>query len=152
MAMSTVMLPGPQPTSRTCMSGLRTSRMYAAELATVRQACDALRWFLTHGGNLDIKEGDGMTAHAMIDIARARGNAGVVRVRKQLCAIAEEEDQRRARLAGQVCTCCGRGEREGVSLKLCSGCRVARYCSSGLSCQKVDWPRHKISCKKARVQ
>lgn len=31
-------------------------------------------------------------------------------------------------------------------LKTCATCRIARYCC--LECQHLDWPRHKLECKK----
>jgi hypothetical protein len=39
------------------------------------------------------------------------------------------------------CAVCGRSKS---SLKLCSGCRCAYYCS--VSCQKKDWSSHKQKC------
>jgi hypothetical protein len=29
--------------------------------------------------------------------------------------------------------------------KVCTGCRVVRYC--GAECQKQDWPAHKAACR-----
>ncbi|KAI1792811.1 hypothetical protein LXA43DRAFT_317266 [Ganoderma leucocontextum] len=34
-----------------------------------------------------------------------------------------------------------------VSLKKCSRCKEARYCST--TCQKADWPRHKVPCRRS---
>lgn len=116
--------------------------------AVVRKACDALQWFLKHGGNLDIKDMDKATARGNVDISRMRGNPTMASARRELWKIADHEDKRRAELEGRVCTCCGRKARDGVALKVCSGCKSVRYCSPGLSCQKLDWPRHKPACRR----
>jgi hypothetical protein len=43
----------------------------------------------------------------------------------------------------KVCRVCGQtGELK------CSGCNKARYCSR--ACQKIDWKKHKKTCKSAR--
>lgn len=33
-----------------------------------------------------------------------------------------------------------------INLKLCSGCKVVKYCSK--QCQKKDWINHKSKCRK----
>jgi tetratricopeptide (TPR) repeat protein len=45
---------------------------------------------------------------------------------------------------------CNNGSQEGgaVSLKLCVGCRSARYCYR--ECQVADWKMHKAACKAAK--
>ena len=74
---------------------------------------------------------------------------------------AEEEGDaaRRAQLAVDVAealgtrpcahVCCttiaGAREADAPRGKLCSGCRVVRYC--GPACQKADWPAHKAACR-----
>jgi hypothetical protein len=47
------------------------------------------------------------------------------------------------------CRVCGVARGPGVKLFKCSKCGGAadRYCSG--TCFKVDWPRHKVSCKAA---
>ena len=37
---------------------------------------------------------------------------------------------------------CEAGMKRG---KLCSGCRLVRYCGAG--CQKADWPAHRAACR-----
>lgn len=46
------------------------------------------------------------------------------------------------------CKQCSKPESSltGVTLKFCSRCRSASYCST--ECQKADWPQHKSTCKK----
>ncbi len=41
----------------------------------------------------------------------------------------------------RYCFQCFRPQDATVRLKLCSGCRVAEYCSK--ECQKAAWPKHK---------
>ena len=47
-----------------------------------------------------------------------------------------------------VCYCCGVSSlTDGVLLRLCRQCKVAKYCSR--ECQQLDWERnHKTTCKK----
>ena len=45
------------------------------------------------------------------------------------------------------CANCGAyGGKEGKLMK-CSGCHAVHYCSS--ECQKADWKKHKLECKKS---
>ncbi|KDQ17582.1 hypothetical protein BOTBODRAFT_29757 [Botryobasidium botryosum FD-172 SS1] len=50
--------------------------------------------------------------------------------------------------ANSECAICGKTSRETRPLKLkrCSGCRTRIYCD--IDCQRVDWPSHKVTCKK----
>ena len=50
-----------------------------------------------------------------------------------------------------VCYCCGSSSTsEGVQLKLCRKCKVAKYCSP--ECQKLDWDRnHRTTCRSYRM-
>ena len=66
----------------------------AENRAAVREACDALRWFLAHGGNLDIRDGDRITARLNFDVGRARRFPAMTEMRKELWRIADEEDKR----------------------------------------------------------
>jgi len=40
------------------------------------------------------------------------------------------------------CACC---QNKSAKLKVCSGCRMVRYCSG--ECQKLDWANHRPFCK-----
>ncbi|KAI0788291.1 hypothetical protein C8Q74DRAFT_1257221 [Fomes fomentarius] len=106
----------------------------------ISRAAEALKWYLEHGGNLDIKDTDGKAPRETIDITRKHVARGL---RMETWKVVDDEDRRRKRLADRICTFCGRPPRGDVRL-------LARYCS-GLTCQKADWPHHKLSCKKAAV-
>lgn len=93
----------------------------------------ALSWFLAHGGNVDIPDGDAWTARRTIATTVWRGLKDVL----------QKEDQRRKRAEGVVCSFCGRNDSE---LMLCTGgCGKARYCTSR-RCQKGDKAHHSASC------
>ncbi len=113
--------------------------------ALVRKAAKALQWYLDHGGNLDIKDSDGMPPRQSINGTKRLASAGI---QMETWRVVDADDKRRKRLAGKVCTFCGREPRGDVKLLLCSKCKVACYCSGGALCQKTDWPHHKTICKK----
>jgi len=50
----------------------------------------------------------------------------------------------------QCCADCGGVAGEGVSLKVCKACMVARYCSP--TCQRNHWPTHKKECKQRAAE
>ena len=66
----------------------------AGNPAAVGKACDALRWFLAHGGNLNIRDGDRVTARMNFDVGRACRFPVMTEARKELWRIADEEDKR----------------------------------------------------------
>ncbi|KAJ7593848.1 hypothetical protein C8J56DRAFT_925315 [Mycena floridula] len=100
----------------------------------------ALKWFLNHGGNLDIADGDGVTPRAVLKKLFKGGIVG-----RSTMKIVEEEDQRRRAIRKTCCALCGR--EEGVSLR-CKRCKTVLYCSPSVrGCQLLDWPRHKLVCK-----
>lgn len=45
---------------------------------------------------------------------------------------------------GGSCGSCGKGGADGVSLRKCSRCKEASYCSA--ACQRQDWKSHKTTC------
>ncbi|KAJ6543547.1 hypothetical protein DFH09DRAFT_1173331 [Mycena vulgaris] len=105
------------------------------------RAVRALAWFLGHGGNVDIADGDGMRARAMA--------ARLERFSPDLANLIAGVD--RARKA-HVATCCGFcGREDKVHLK-CGKCKAVRYCPpSARACQKLDWPHHKKGCAAGAV-
>ena len=106
----------------------------------------ALRWFLAHGGNVDVKENDGVSPRQVLKntttVHRTDPNGKAAR---NLLRVIEEEDKRRASLGDKCCTFCGQETRE---LLRCSRCKKARYCvpTPLRNCQKGDWPLHKMKC------
>ncbi|KAI0750144.1 hypothetical protein C8Q80DRAFT_1166378 [Daedaleopsis nitida] len=113
--------------------------------AVVRRVATALKWFLDYGGNIDVLDSDGMTARQNVESTKHAMRGGA---RMETWKVGHDEDQRRKKLGKEICAFCGRPPRAGVRLLVCSKCKGVRYCSSGLPCQKGDWPRHKGSCKK----
>jgi hypothetical protein len=108
----------------------------------LRRTEEALTWFVTHGGNVDVKDSEGFIARAVAGTtARRLASQGGNR----LLQILEKEDKRRERIRDTCCVFCG---REEVKLLQCGRCKKAKYCEpSSRQCQKFDWPRHKSGCK-----
>ena len=50
----------------------------------------------------------------------------------------------------QCCADCGGVAGEGVSLKTCKSCMLARYCSP--TCQRNHWSKHKKACKQRAAE
>ncbi|KAL7459339.1 hypothetical protein ACHAWC_011065 [Mediolabrus comicus] len=46
------------------------------------------------------------------------------------------------------CACCGKGESSSNRLKLCTACKMAKYCN--VTCQKAHRSQHRKECKKQR--
>ena len=46
----------------------------------------------------------------------------------------------------EVCANCGKAANDDVKLKLCTACKLVKYCS--VECQKSHRPQHKKACKK----
>src|SRR6056300_35399 len=61
-----------------------------------------------------------------------------------MSAVDEEE------AADEVCANCGRAEVDDVKLKICTACKLVKYCS--VECQKNHRPQHKKACKKRMAQ
>src|SRR6056300_1503891 len=60
-----------------------------------------------------------------------------------MSAVDEEEE------AADMTTCCascGKAEVDEAKLKLCTACKLVKYCS--VDCQKNHRPQHKKACKK----
>ncbi|TFK45371.1 hypothetical protein OE88DRAFT_1218638 [Heliocybe sulcata] len=103
------------------------------------RAVDALRWFLAHGGNVDVVENSGHTC--------PRSLLGTVTQKhkdRTLKRVVQEEDARRMRRGDVCCAFCGREDRLVLS---CGRCKKARYCAPPRACQRGDWKHHKRDCK-----
>jgi tetratricopeptide (TPR) repeat protein len=52
--------------------------------------------------------------------------------------------------ADEVCASCGKVEVGDVKLKICTACKLVKYC--GVDCQKNHRPQHKKACKKRAAE
>src|SRR5210317_1025298 len=48
------------------------------------------------------------------------------------------------------CACCGKAEVDEVKLKICTACRLVKYCS--VECQKNHRKQHKKACRKRMAE
>jgi hypothetical protein len=93
--------------------------------AKVKQACDALKWFLEHGGNMYVEDGDGQSPAKMCEnVITARPSTAP----QKLAKVWKDERERRQRERGSCCEFCGRKDQK---LMTCSRCKKAKYCASG---------------------
>jgi MYND finger len=98
----------------------------------VERASKALQFFLSHGGDPNIRENDGITAFAAMQAPWLSGM-------KQLAL--EEEAHRRK----EGCAFCGStmDDRNAVQLMRCGRCKRVRYCAPPKGCQRAHWTTHK---------
>lgn len=109
----------------------------------IQQGKAGLTWFMTHGGNVDMADGDGMSVRDSLISMTQKGWLS-----REFLEIVEAEESRRKLLGPAICALCGRVDPKLLS---CKRCRSVRYCSPSLrSCQVLDWPRHKKSCKTSK--
>ncbi len=52
--------------------------------------------------------------------------------------------------ADEVCANCGKAAVDNIKLKLCTACKLVKYCS--VECQKNHRPQHKKACKKKAAE
>ncbi|KAF8214865.1 hypothetical protein K438DRAFT_1802263 [Mycena galopus ATCC 62051] len=108
------------------------------DAAVVLRATEALKWFLDHGGNVDIADSDGMVVRDLVSRSKP--------IMPGLHALVVASDRERKKRAG-CCALCGRVAND--TMKRCGRCKVARYCPpEARACQKIDWPHHKKHCVK----
>jgi tetratricopeptide (TPR) repeat protein len=52
--------------------------------------------------------------------------------------------------ADEVCASCGKAAVDDIKLKICTACKLVKYCS--VECQKNHRPQHKKACKKRAAE
>jgi hypothetical protein len=52
--------------------------------------------------------------------------------------------------ADEVCASCGKAAVDDIKLKICTACKLVKYCS--VECQKNHRPQHKKACKKRMAE
>ncbi|KAI0791201.1 hypothetical protein C8Q75DRAFT_805561 [Abortiporus biennis] len=110
------------------------------------KASNALEFFLTHGGNMDVKCNDGTSPRILLGSMKKLSIPGSLykSYTELIFNVLDKHDRKRENSRDKCCTFCGK-EQEG--LMVCSRCRHARYCAPPRGCQKGDWRRHKSECK-----
>lgn len=94
-----------------------------------KKTCDAVKYFVEHGGDLDVECGDGCTPRSI-----AKKVQFLVPELGKLAKKAPVVD-------GPACGTCG---LRGGSLLKCGGCGVRKYCDR--QCQRNEWQVHKKAC------
>lgn len=98
---------------------------------------EAMTWFVTHGGNVDVDDNDGCSVRQLLGKV-----PWLVRMREAV----KMDDERRKRAGG--CAFCGVMPQEGKeALGKCGKCKKVLYCKHPKACNKGDWARHKKECK-----
>ncbi|RDI79478.1 Ribosome biogenesis protein [Venturia inaequalis] len=101
-----------------------------------KKTCDALRYYVEHGGDMDIACGDGTTPR---EIAKKIPRHPGLQALLKSAAFTD-------RTGADVpkCNTCGLA---GNQLLTCSKCNVRRYCDQ--ECQRNEWKLHKKTCTKS---
>ncbi len=63
---------------------------------------------------------------------------------------ADDGEEKEAADTMMCCANCGKAEVDDVKLKMCTACKLVKYCS--VECQKSHWPKHKRECKKKAAE
>lgn len=102
------------------------------------KSIEAFKWFVAHGGDVDIKDSEGITPRFMVT------NTAVARIAPQMLKALPPHPA-----PGRRCTACNSNETYlDKALSACAACKAAFYCSK--DCQKIDWRQvHRKQCKKA---
>ncbi|KAF2502521.1 hypothetical protein BU16DRAFT_554577 [Lophium mytilinum] len=98
------------------------------------KALAALKWFVDHGGDVDIKDSEGITPRFMVMNTVKRIAPRMVNVLPA------------GTTSGSRCSACNSNEAYlDKALAACAACKTVSYCSK--ECQKIDWRRgHKKQC------
>ncbi|KAG6820157.1 hypothetical protein H0H93_004594 [Arthromyces matolae] len=73
----------------------------------VRKAKESFKWFLSHGGNVDIEDTDGFTVRRIVGMSI-----------RELQVVLAEEDKRRKAKGDSCCAFCGREDLKLMSIQL----------------------------------
>jgi hypothetical protein len=93
-----------------------------------------LKWYIEHGGDVEVKDNDGMNVKMLVEMMEKR-------VPKMAAVLKKGKGERRE----GDCVNCGRKSQGEKAFMTCARCKKARYCSQ--ECQKVDWKMHRKVCK-----
>src|SRR5210317_2234492 len=65
-------------------------------------------------------------------------------------AASDEEEKAAGSDVVMCCTCCGKPADDDIKLKICTACKLVKYCS--VECQKNHRSQHKKACKKRAAE
>lgn len=163
---------GADPVARDRYGGtcaLEMAKVYELSGESLKMKERALKFWLDNGGDIDLKDNDGMDPRRMIETMRRRALQSGLGSWK-MAEIVAEWDQRKGERKGKAaarayakmstadlvggpellydgksCMSCGKGrDGEPVDLSCCSRCKTVKYC--GKDCQRLHWKFHKITC------
>ncbi|KAF2817306.1 uncharacterized protein BDZ99DRAFT_493150 [Mytilinidion resinicola] len=111
------------------------SKVHAFPAENKTKALEALKWFVDHGGDVDIKDSEGITPRFMIT------NTAVKQIAPRMVNVLPA-----GTTSGRRCSACNSNEAYlEKALAACAACKTVSYCSK--ECQKIDWRRgHKKQC------
>jgi MYND finger len=106
--------------------------VWSPDPTAIASASQALQFFLSHGGDPNIAENDGITALAAMRVPWLSG----------LKEMALKEEERRRK---EGCAFCGSmvNDRNALQLLRCGRCKKVWYCSPPKGCQRAHWSTHK---------
>ncbi len=67
-----------------------------------------------------------------------------------MSAASDEEEKAAGSDVVMCCACCGKPADDDIKLKICTACKLVKYCS--VECQKNHRPKHKKACKKKAAE
>lgn len=100
-----------------------------------RKISVALKYFVDNGGDLEIKDGDGLSARYLL------GRVAALASDSRLRSFCKEGE-----VVARCAKCNAKKHESGQNLLTCGRCKTAKYCSG--ECQKADWKEHKGGCGK----